>query len=255
MILKDSVVLLTGASEGIGFQLAKDLAKEGAQLALISRRKTILDKLANELKSTTNVFAYECDVTKKDQVESVVQKIKQDLGRIDIAILNAGVAYRASVLQYSSRDAEITFNTNVFGAVYFIEQLLPDFIRERRGAIIGISTLGDGKGFPKSGFYSASKAALTILLESLRIELKKFNVKVITVKPGFVKSAMTDKNEFQMPFLMSVEKATKIILNGLKKDKRIIEFPLPITLSAKFLRMIPTRWFEALASKELPNKK
>jgi short-subunit dehydrogenase len=255
MILKDSVVLLTGASEGIGFQLAKDLAKEGAQLALISRRKTILDKLANELKSTTNVFAYECDVTKKDQVESVVQKIKQDLGRIDIAILNAGVAYRASVLQYSSRDAEITFNTNVFGAVYFIEQLLPDFIRERHGAIIGISTLGDGKGFPKSGFYSASKAALTILLESLRIELKKFNVKVITVKPGFVKSAMTDKNEFQMPFLMSVEKATKIILNGLKKDKRIIEFPLPITLSAKFLRMIPTRWFEALASKELPNKK
>lgn len=255
MILKNSVVIITGASAGIGYQLATDLAKEGAQLALISRRKSILDELAKGLIPLTKVLTYECDVTQKEQVESVVKKIKEDFGRVDIAILNSGVAYRASVLQYSSRDAEITFNTNVFGAVYFIEQLLPDFLRERRGVIVGISTLGDGKGFPKSGFYSASKAALTILLESLRIELKKFNVKVVTIKPGFVKTAMTDKNEFYMPFLMTVEKASKIILNGLKKDKRIIEFPLFTTIASKFLRMIPTRLFEAMASRELPGKK
>jgi short-subunit dehydrogenase len=158
-------------------------------------------------------------------------------------------------LEYSSDAAEKTFNTNVLGAIYCIKQLLPEFISEKRGVIVGISSLGDGKGFPKSGFYSASKAAFTILLESLRIELKKYNIKVVTVKPGFVKTAMTDKNEFKMPFLMSVEEGSRIIVDGLKKDKRIIEFPWQTTIGAKVLRMIPTKWFEYLASKEPPPKR
>lgn len=255
MLFKDSIILITGASSGIGNQLAIDLAKEGAKLALVARRKNLLDDLENKLSQYSVVKKYLCDVTQKNQVVDVVKAVKKDFGKIDIAILNSGVAFRASVLDYNSEAAEITFNTNVLGPVYFIEQILPDFIKSKSGVIVGISSLGDGKGFPKSGFYSASKAALTILLESLRIELKKFNVKVITVKPGFVKSAMTDKNEFQMPFLMSVEKASKIILNGLKKDKRIIEFPIQTALGAKFLRMIPTWWFESIASKKLPNKK
>ncbi|HRN25953.1 MAG: SDR family NAD(P)-dependent oxidoreductase [Ignavibacteriaceae bacterium] len=255
MNFKNSVILITGASSGIGYQLAKDLANEGAQLALLSRRVDLMDSLASELSSKTKIKSYKCDVTIKNEVAESFLKIKKDFGRIDIAILNSGVAYRSSVLNYNSKDAETTFNTNVLGAVYCIEQLLPEFISEKRGVIVGISSLGDGKGFPKSGFYSASKAALTVLLESLRIELKKYNVKVITIKPGFIKTAMTDKNEFVMPFLMSLEKASKIILAGLKKDKRIIEFPFGTTLGAKFIRMIPTRWFEALANREPPSKK
>lgn len=255
MTFKNSVILITGASSGIGYQLAKDLANEGAQLALLSRRADLMDSLASELSNKTKIKSYKCDVTIKSDVAESFLKIKKDFGRIDIAILNSGVAYRSSVLNYNSKDAETTFNTNVLGAVYCIEQLLPEFISEKRGVIVGISSLGDGKGFPKSGFYSASKAALTVLLESLRIELKKYNVKVVTVKPGFVKTAMTDKNEFEMPFLMSLEKASKIILAGLKKEKRIIEFPFGTTLGAKFLRMIPTRWFEVLANREPPSKK
>ncbi len=255
MNFENSVILITGASSGIGYQLAKDLAYEGAQLALLSRRADLMDSLASELSNKTKIKSYKCDVTIKSDVAESFLKIKKDFGRIDIAILNSGVAYRSSVLNYNSKDAEITFNTNVLGAVYCIEQLLPEFISEKRGVIVGISSLGDGKGFPKSGFYSASKSALTVLLESLRIELKKYNVKVVTVKPGFVKTAMTDKNEFEMPFLMSLEKASKIILAGLKKEKRIIEFPFGTTLGAKFLRMIPTRWFEVLANREPPSKK
>lgn len=255
MNFNNSVVLITGASSGIGYQLAKDLVKQGAKVALLSRRLELLHKLADELKDHTLVHIYKCDVTNKVEVAETISKVKKDFGKIDIAILNSGVAFRSSVLQYKSEDAEITFNTNVLGAVYCIEQLLPDFISEKRGVIVGISSLGDGKGFPKSGFYSASKAALTILLESLRIELKKFNVKVVTVKPGFVKTAMTDKNEFEMPFLISLDEGSKMIIDGLKKDKRIIEFPWQTTIGAKILRMIPTKWFEAFASKEPPLKK
>lgn len=250
MNFKNSVILLTGASSGIGYQLAKDLAEEGAKLALISRRTDLLESLVGEINQNASLKYYKCDVTIKEEVEQTILQIKKDFGRIDIVFLNSGVAYRSSVLDYSSKDAETTFNTNVLGAIYCIEQVIKDFIDEKRGVIIGVSSLGDGKGFPKSGFYSASKAAFTILLESLRIELKKYNVKVVTVKPGFVKTAMTDKNEFEMPFLMSVEKASKIIIDGLKKDKRIIEFPFGTTLGAKILRMMPTKLFEYLASKD-----
>jgi len=250
MDFKNSVILLTGASSGIGNQLAKDLAKEGAKLALVSRRVDLLETVAAEISQNSEVKVYKCDITNRPEVERIFNQIKSDFKKIDIAFLNSGVAYRSSVLDYNSRDAEITFNTNVLGAIYCIEQVLNDFMIEKRGVIIGVSSLGDGKGFPKSGFYSASKAAFTILLESMRIELKKYNVKVVTVKPGFVKTAMTDKNEFEMPFLMSVEKASKIIIDGLKKDKRIIEFPIGTTIGAKILRMMPTRWFEYLAFKD-----
>jgi short-subunit dehydrogenase len=255
MNFKNSIILITGASSGIGYQLAKDLVREGAKLALLSRRIELLDSLANDLKDQSIIHSYRCDVTNKVEVAETISKVKEVFGKIDIAIINSGVAFRSSVLDYKSEEAEKTFNTNVLGAVYCIEQLLPDFISEKRGTIVGISSLGDGKGFPKSGFYSASKAAFTILLESLRIELKKYNVYVVTVKPGFVKTAMTDKNEFKMPFLMSVEEGSRIILDGLRKDKRIIEFPWQTTLGAKILRMLPTRWFEAIASKEPPAKK
>lgn len=254
MNFKNSVVLLTGASSGIGYQLAKDLASEGAKLALLSRKIDLLENLSSELNQITEVHTYKCDVTLKNEVQEIISRIKNDFMRIDVAILNSGVGSNSSVLEYRSEAAEKIFNTNVLGVIYCIEQILPEFISEKRGVLVGISSLGDGKGFPKSGFYSASKAALTIILESLRIELKKFNVKVITVKPGFIKTPMTDKNKFKMPYLMSVEKASKIIIEGLKKDKRIIEFPWQTTIGAKVLRMIPTKWFEAIASKEPPAK-
>ncbi len=255
MNFKNSIVLITGASSGIGYQLAKNLADEGAQLALISRRIELLESLTAELINKTKINCYKCDVTAKSEVADTISKIKKDFGKIDSAILNSGVGYTSSVLNYSSENAEKTFNTNVLGTVYCIEQLLPEFISEKRGVIVGISSLGDGKGFPKSGFYSASKAALTIILESLRIELKKYNVKVVTIKPGFVKTPMTDKNNFIMPYLMSVEEGSKIIIDGLKKDKRLIEFPWQTTLGAKTLRMMPTKWFEIIASKEQKLKK
>lgn len=255
MNLKNKVVLITGASSGIGEAMAKKFAQEGALLALTARRKEILDKFIKNLEVKTRAAAYKCDVTNIDEIKSVYRQVKIDFGKIDIAVLNSGVSFRSGIKDFSSEKAKLIFDTNVMGIINFVEVLLPDFINERNGVIVGVSSLADSRGFPKSGFYCASKAAATIFLESLRVELKPFNVKVITVRPGFVKTPMTDKNEFFMPFLMEPDKAAEIIVNGIKKDKKRIQFPLAISLAVRFLRIIPDSVFEYLASREpVPRK-
>lgn len=256
MNFDNKVVLLTGASSGIGYSLAKSLPKENCSLALISRRKKILDQLASDIKSSVNkVLTYACDVGNINDVRNIYQQIKKDFGKVDIAILNAGTSHRTDIKNYSSEIAKNIFDANVFGIVNFVEQLLPDFINRKEGMIVGVSSLAESRGFARSGFYNASKSAASLMLESLRIELNPFNIKVITVKPGFVKTAMTDKNEFHMPFLMDVDKAVKIIIEGIKNEKRIIQFPLPIVIGSKIARILPDWLFDYLMSKPLPLRK
>jgi short-subunit dehydrogenase len=256
MNFNNKVVLITGASSGIGYSLAKSLPKENCSLALISRRKELLDQLASEIKVNENqVQTYVCDVGNINDVRNTYRQIKNDFGKIDIAILNAGTSNRTDIKNYSAEIAKRIFDTNVFGIINFVEQLLPDFIQRKEGMLVGVSSLADSRGFPRSGFYNASKSADSLMLESLRVELKPFNIKVLTVKPGFVRTAMTDKNEFHMPFLMDVDKASKIVIKGIKKEKRIIQFPLPIVIGSKIVRILPDWLFDYLMSKPLPHRR
>ncbi|WP_041294196.1 SDR family NAD(P)-dependent oxidoreductase [Ignavibacterium album] len=255
MNLKNKVILITGASSGIGEAVARKFADEGALLALTARRKDIIDKIAQQLEVKTRVASYKCDVTNIDEVRNVYRQIKIDFGKIDIAFLNSGVSFRSGIKEFDSAKARQIFDTNVMGLINFVEVLLPDFMNEKNGVIVGVSSLADSRGFPKSGFYCASKAAASIFLESLRIELKPYNVKVITIRPGFVKTPMTDKNEFFMPFLMEPEKAADIIIRGIKKEKNRIQFPFAISLAVRILRIIPDSLFEYLALREpIPKK-
>lgn len=249
-------VILTGASSGIGYSLAKLLPKENCSLALLARRKQILDQITNDpLFAGKKINAYKCDVSKYEEVVEVFSEVKNDFGSIDIAILNAGTSSRAGVKEYSAASGKEIFDVNTLGLIYCIEQLLPGFMNKKEGMIVGVSSLSDVRGFPRSGFYSASKSAASLMLESLRVELKPYNVKVLTIKPGFVKTPMTDKNEFHMPFMMKVDKAAEIILRGIKKEKKNIQFPLPIVLGAKLIKIMPDRLFDYLAGLDLPKKK
>ena len=250
MNFSGKVILITGASSGIGRELAVHLSKENCLLALLARRLDLLNDLAEQIKiNNSRIEILKCDVTNTDDVSSAVNEIKNKLGRIDIAILNAGVGHRAGPKEYNSSSSKNVFDTNILGITHFIENILPDFIERRDGMIVGVSSLSDSRGWPGNGFYSASKIAVTRLLESLRIDVKQFNIKVITVKPGFVKTPMTDKNDFYMPFLMSTEKAAKKIINGIRKEKRIIQFPLPTVLGSKIVGILPDIIFEHYAAK------
>ena len=250
MQLENKVVLITGASSGIGKKLADLLADENCKLALLARRENLLLNQVKKLRSLgKEAIAVPCDVSDKNDVKKAFEKSLAHFGKIDIAILNAGTSSRTTVENFSSSEAKKIFNVNVLGMIYCVEEILPHFMSKNSGMIIGVSSLAEGRGFPKSGFYCSSKAAVSILLESLRVELKKYNIKVLTVKPGFVKTEMTAKNEFKMPFLMEVEKACEIIINGIKKEKRIIQFPLPTTIGAKILKILPNSLFELIAKR------
>ena len=251
MIPDNKVFLITGASSGIGKEIATLLSKENCSLALLARRGDLLNSLAEQLKPNKAIIkTYVCDVSNIDNVQTVIGNVRANFGQIDVAILNAGVGYKSVVTNYESEKAKETFDVNVFGITNFVEFILPDFIKRKQGMIVGISSLADSRGWKGSGFYCASKAAATILLENLRVELKPFNIKVITVKPGFVETPMTAKNKLPMPFLMSAEKAAKIIINGMKKEKKVIQFPLPLVISSKLMRIVPDFLFEYFAKKQ-----
>ncbi len=246
--LKNKNIILAGASSGIGLELAKLLAKENSNLALLSRRKEVMDEQAKDFENLSGkIISIKCDVRKKQEVSSAVKEAKEFFGAVDMLIYNSGVSIPQSLKKFDSSSAEETFKTNVTGFFYFCEELIPVMIANQKGIIAGVSSLADGRGFPGSGTYCASKAAMTIFLESLRSGLKKYGIKVITIKPGFVKTPMTDKNNFKMPFIMPVEKAAEIILNGIKKEKRIIQFPLRTAIGSKLLRIIPNSIFEMMA--------
>jgi short-subunit dehydrogenase len=250
MELRGKTVLLTGASSGIGLALSRQLAKEKVNLALLARRENILRQLADELKDSGSVILpVKCDVSNKDETARAYREIQARFGHVDVAIFNSGLSHRADVDDFRVDIAREIFDVNVFGLLNFAGELLPDFIKRKEGVIVGVSSLADCRGLPKNRFYSASKAAVTALLESLRVELKEHDIKVITVKPGFVKTPMTEGDLYPKPFLMTPEKAAAIIIKGIKKEKSLIQFPLPIVLGSKLLKAMPGFLYERLAAR------
>ncbi len=252
MNLSNKTILITGASSGIGYELAKQIAGEGSNLILLARRKEVLDSLAQKIKTDRNsILAYQCDIRNKSEVKDVLDDIRKKTDPIDIAILNSGVGLKSSVEDFKSENADETFQVNVLGMIYCIEELLKDFLPRKSGMIVGVSSIAESRGFPTNGFYCASKAAASTLLESIRVELKRHNVKVITVRPGFVTTAMTSKNKFKMPFLMDAAKAAGIIIAGIKKEKKIIQFPIGTVIGGKLLRILPNSVFDFIFSNNL----
>ena len=254
MDIQGKIILITGTSSGIGKALVSKLSKEKCKLVLVARRIELLEQLKNELHMTEeHTLILKCDVTKKEEVKTAYNLIKQKFGSVDVAIFNSGVGYLVTPKNYNSKYAENTFGVNVLGIIYWIEQLLPEFLQRKNGTIVGVSSLADNRGYSGSGFYCASKAAVTNYLEGLCVELKPHGIKVITVKPGFVKTPMTDQNKFKMPLLMSADDAASKIIEGIKKEKRIIQFPWQMVLLTRVVGIIPSAAYEWLASKLMRN--
>lgn len=243
-------ILITGASSGIGKALAYEYAKRGTRLILLARSLDVLKQVCDDLnKNGADAQYVRCDVSVMNQMKCAMTFALERLGSIDLAILNAGIGQPEWMSNFESEKLKKVFDVNVFGIAHGLELLIPIMRQQGYGVIAGVSSMSDNRGFPGSASYTATKAAVTVLLESARVELKKYGIDVITVRPGFVISAMTAKNEFHMPFLMQPKKAARIIARRIEKRKPTIQFPLPIVLMTEVTRLLPSRVFDYLSGK------
>ncbi len=240
-------IWLTGASSGIGEALARELVRRGGRVAAFARRKERLDRLRDELGESLLVQVG--DVTDRARVKEAVAEAQEAFGRIDVAILNAGIGDSLMFDEFDVDLIERTFAVNVMGVVYGMDAVLPQMKERKSGTIVGISSPAGFRGLPTSGAYCASKAALSTLLESLRVEARAHGIKLLTVSPGFVKSEMTDRNEHPMPFLMETDKAARIICDGIESGRRHIHFPWRLTVPLLFMKMLPVPLYDYLMRK------
>jgi short-subunit dehydrogenase len=240
MDFRGSRVWITGASSGIGEGLIAPLVARGARLAISARRADVLDALASTWRTKGgDVQAFPLDVTDRAAVERTVAAIEQALGGIDVAVLNAGGHLPGSGARFDAQQYVDIMTVNYFGVVYGISAVLPGMLARGSGYIAGVASVAGYRAVPAAGAYGASKAAVIHMLDALRFELEPRGIKVSVVNPGFIKTPLTDRNRFPMPFLMPLEPAVRALVKGLEQERREIHFPKVFTWVLKFLRILP----------------
>jgi short-subunit dehydrogenase len=244
--LKDKVVLITGASSGLGEALALGLAKEGSQLALASRRKPELEQVAAACRAqgATQVRVYALDVTRAADMGSVAKEVLKDFGRLDVLINNAGVHAFARVAEMPEGLLREVMDVNLFGPLRMIQAFLPA-LRQAQGMIVNIGSNLSFRGIPTGGAYSATKGALARLTEALRDEEAKNSVHVLHACPGVVLTKLRDnaliygvqpQTQEQLPFPRSPQVTAKEIIAAMKAKKReMISAAWPVKIWVKIL--------------------
>jgi short-subunit dehydrogenase len=229
--------IVTGASSGIGLAVSRELARRGWQVAMLARRTELLEK---EAASIPGAVALTCDVCDAAAVEQAVRQAESRVGgAFDLAVANAGIGKVGHAAKFDTAQAERTIRTNVLGMIYLFGAVIPSMVERRSGRFAGVASLAGLRGLPTSAAYSSSKAAMQAFLEASRIELAPSGVSVTIVNPGFIATAMTEKNKFKMPFLMTVDEAAPIIVNGIERGKRVVEFPWPMSIFMRLGRLLP----------------
>ena len=239
-------IWITGASSGIGKALAEKFAFEGWKVAVSARRKEILDEMAKN----ENISSHPLDVTNQDQINDVFSKIINEFGNLDLCVFSSGTYDPKLEQEINIKQNKFVMETNFFGVLNCIKSVEKYFKDKKDGHISVVSSIAAYRGLPNSSGYGPSKAALTNLTESLYFDFKKHNVRISLVSPGFIKTPLTDKNEFPMPFIKSPEFAAEKMFNGLTKSKVFeIHFPKTLTFLLKFLRILPYRIYLFLIDK------
>ncbi|MCB2155449.1 SDR family NAD(P)-dependent oxidoreductase [bacterium] len=245
-------IWITGASTGIGAACAKEFARRGAYVALSARSEEKLSKLAKAL--GPRAFAAPCDVTDKESLKEVVARITNKMGGIDTAFLNAGTWQDMDLDQFDSALFEHIMTVNYLGLVHGIEAVLPELMRSKSGHLVGMSSSVAYRGMPRAEAYCASKSAVRAMLQGLRCQLKPHDIPTTIVMPGFVKSPLTDRNDFAMPFLMETSDAARIIADGIAKRRSEIKFPWQFILMMKLMAHLPDSTYTALMTRMAVSK-
>jgi short-subunit dehydrogenase len=230
-------VWITGASMGIGEALARRLARDGAEVVASARSAEKLAALAAE--DADLIVAWPLDITDHAAVREAVERIEAERGPIDVAVLNAGTHQPVSAAEFTAEGLRALMEINVMGTAACLEALMPRMIARGKGRIAVVASVAGYRGLPTSAYYGATKAALINLTESLKFDLDRAGVSIQLIDPGFVKTPLTDKNEFPMPFLITAELAAERIASGLRSRRFEIAFPRVFVMILKLLRLLP----------------
>lgn len=236
-------VFLTGASSGIGAALAAEFARRGATLGLVARRREALEAFAARLPGAHR--CYPVDVTDKDALVAAAADFERARGGADLVVANAGISVGVLTEHYEDLDAFAdVFRTNVLAMAYTFHPFIGPMRRRGRGTLVGIGSVAGVRGLPGSEAYCASKAAVASYCESLRVELKRSGVKVVTIAPGFVRTPLTARNPYRMPFLLEPEAFARRAVDAMLAGVSYRVIPWQMGLVARLLRVLPNALFD-----------
>ena len=245
--MSKKTIWITGGSTGIGKALAIKFAAMGWNVAISARRAELLNELSN---SYENISGFPLDVTNKEKCKEVFNEIENKYENIDICFFSTGTWDPKKEKEIDVERMEDVFKINFFGTVNSIKAVEKYFREKKNGIISIVSSIAGYRGLPNSTGYGPSKSALNNLAESLYFDFKRYNVRVCLVSPGFIKTPMTDKNDFKMPFLKTPEYAADQIYEGLvNKNIFEIHFPKSLTITLKLLSFLPSKIYFGLVGK------
>jgi NAD(P)-dependent dehydrogenase (short-subunit alcohol dehydrogenase family) len=237
---QDGVAWITGASTGIGRQLALELAREGYTVAVTARDQERMETLSKEAEQTPGrIVGFLCDVTDEQGMERTVSQIEKTLGPIVLAIFNAGNYFPTHGERLDAFNFKATFDVNLMGVVYGLVPVA-DRMRDRgHGQVAIVGSVTSYFGLPSAAAYGGSKAALNSMAQSLRYDFDKLNIRIQMFNPGFIDTPLTSKNRFSMPALMPVDKAAARMLDGLRSGGFEVTFPRRLTWALKAMTYLP----------------
>ena len=253
MTWSDKVVVITGASSGIGRGLALELARRGAKLGLVARRREVLDEIVTEIAHETSrqahVLTFPADVQDAQALRAAAERMCEEFGKIDVLIANAGIGGTHDAAELDAAKVANVINTNVIGASNSVAAVVPEMVKRGSGHLVVISSLAAYRGLPKSAAYCASKAAVSAMFESLRVDLKRRGIYVTIIHPGFIKTPMTAGRQAKLPLLQELEAAVDKILNAIERRKKSYAFPWQLAAVVRLGMIMPNAMYDWVVSR------
>ncbi|NBV06764.1 MAG: SDR family NAD(P)-dependent oxidoreductase [Proteobacteria bacterium] len=242
---------IIGASHGIGEALAKNYHVQGYNLILSARNLEKLEQIKSKLNSqnSTPVLVSKVDVCDRDSLAKACDEISKNYQKIDLIIFCSALYQPASVIGFDLVKAREIIEVNLVGVLNLFDVIIPKMVAQKSGQIGIVASVAGYRGLPNSFTYGASKAALINMCEGIYPELKRQNIDISVINPGFVKTRLTDQNTFSMPFIITPEKAAEEISKGLAAKKFEIHFPKKFTFFLKLLRILPYPLFFFITKK------
>jgi short-subunit dehydrogenase len=249
MTFAGRVVCITGASSGLGWAMARELARQGARVGVLARREERLRQLCDEVRQAGGAVEYAvADAADRPAVHAALKSLAERLGPCDVLVANAGVGASNTAMDLNVPAADQVIRTNLLGPMYAFEAVLPDMLRRKSGHLVGISSVAAFKGFPTAAAYCASKAGLNAYLESIRISLRRKRIAVTTICPGFVKTEMTADTKW-MPWVLEVDVAARKMVRAIARRRKVYSFPRRMRGLVALTRWLPD-WAVAKAVPE-----